>query len=73
MRWWTLLLVLACSNPEVDVENKGSVIVEPEQKDWGRDWRRMDLDQLSASIERKEAPLGAPMASEMGCRASQAK
>ena len=46
MRWFLLFLLAGCSTPEVNVENKGSVDVTPEEKDWGRDWRRMDLDQL---------------------------
>ena len=53
MRWLPICLVLACgSPPEVEVTPKGVVEVSPTEKEWGRDWRRMDLDQLSASIER---------------------
>ena len=52
MRWGLLLLLVACGSPQVEVEKKGEVVVEPQEQDWGRDWRRMDLDQLSASIAR---------------------
>ena len=53
MRRYFLLFLMACGGePEVSVSNKGSVDVTPTEKEWGRDWRRMDLDQLKASIER---------------------
>ena len=53
MRWMPWLFLLACGTPaEVDLTPKGAVELTPTEKEWGRDWRRMDLDQLSASIER---------------------
>ena len=52
MRAVLLLLLVSCGSPVVEVESKGTVDVEPPEQDWGRDWRRMDLDQLKASIER---------------------
>lgn len=53
IRAFVLLAMVGCSSPpQVEVEPKGTVDVTPLEKDWGRDWRRMDLDQLKASIER---------------------
>ena len=53
IRSFILLGVLACNSPgTVEVDPEGTVDVSPVEKDWGRDWRRMDLDQLKASIER---------------------
>lgn len=52
MRALALLLLVSCGSPVVEVESKGTVDITPPAQDWGRDWRRMDLDQLKASIER---------------------
>ena len=52
IRLMSLWLLVSCGSPEVQVENRGPAEVTPTAQDWGRDWRRMDLDQLKASFER---------------------
>ena len=53
IRSFILLGMMACNSPgTVEVAPEGTVDVSAVEKDWGRDWRRMDLDQLKASIER---------------------
>jgi hypothetical protein len=49
---WALLALMACGTPVVEVESVVPVVAAPVSQDWGRDWRRMDLDQLKASIEQ---------------------
>ena len=65
MRWFVVLMLYACSpTVPVDVSPKGSVDVTPQTAERGRDWRRMDLDQLKASMERVSG--GIPWSSPNG-------
>ena len=57
MRWTLCIAVcgmLSCGTelPPGELEPEQEVEVQGPDVQWGRDWRRMDVDQLAASIER---------------------